>query len=301
MSSKISGRVWDLDLPHAHMLILHAMTDHADHLGANMYPSIGLIAWKTGYSERQVMRVIDELVRDGLLVRTKSGGGRGYTNTYRIDFASGRFKPAYVPRKKGDMVSGFRTKDAPLAQKGDICDEKGDICAVERVTFATEKGDICDVNPDIAVSPKPLTVQNLDDDEDTARACARFVAVWEDVFGYPFPERDRAAIADLVAQGIPLNLWRRACDRAAQTFAPRFHGDRIQRARYVLKCLASILGETAAAAQLPIPAIQEPSHESPERIPVPGQDPRRPERQTPGRRVLEGKFTIVGLPSAADG
>ena len=44
MSGKISGMVWDLDLPHPELLVLLAITDHANHDGRNMYPGVALLA-----------------------------------------------------------------------------------------------------------------------------------------------------------------------------------------------------------------------------------------------------------------
>lgn len=61
MSGKISGLVWDLDLPHREVFVLLAITDHADHDGRNMHPSLELLAWKTGDSRRTVIRILNKL------------------------------------------------------------------------------------------------------------------------------------------------------------------------------------------------------------------------------------------------
>ena len=61
MSAKLMGQVWDLDLPHNQAWVLMALADHADHEGNNVYPGLGLLRYKTGYSERQIRRVLDEL------------------------------------------------------------------------------------------------------------------------------------------------------------------------------------------------------------------------------------------------
>ena len=67
MSGKVSGMIWDLDLPHSQAWVLLAMADHADHEGNNVFPSVDLIAWKTNYSERQVQRIVKQL-RDGKIL-----------------------------------------------------------------------------------------------------------------------------------------------------------------------------------------------------------------------------------------
>ena len=61
MSGKISGQVWDLDLPHTELFVLLAITDHADHDGRNMFPSIDLLAYKTGYSRSTIIRTLNRL------------------------------------------------------------------------------------------------------------------------------------------------------------------------------------------------------------------------------------------------
>ena len=67
MSGKVMGWIWDADIDRESKFILLAYADHADHDGQNIYPSIGLIAWKTGYSERQVQRVTHRLMENGCL------------------------------------------------------------------------------------------------------------------------------------------------------------------------------------------------------------------------------------------
>ena len=83
MSVRIMGQVWDLSLPHADKFVLLAMADHADHDGNNVYPSVRTVALKTGYSERQVQRVISSLETAGLLVAVQQRDGAA--TVYKID------------------------------------------------------------------------------------------------------------------------------------------------------------------------------------------------------------------------
>jgi Helix-turn-helix domain len=71
MSVKQMGMVWDLDLPANKKLVLLAYADHADHDGGSVYPSLGRIAHKTGYSRRQVIRTAHELVKSGLMEKVR--------------------------------------------------------------------------------------------------------------------------------------------------------------------------------------------------------------------------------------
>lgn len=98
MSAIVMGRVWNLDLPHNQLLVLLAMADHADHHGNNVYPGVPLIAWKTGYTEMQVRRVIKILTASGILVEVNRSKGKKVK--YRIDLDKGQQKPDYTPHKK---------------------------------------------------------------------------------------------------------------------------------------------------------------------------------------------------------
>lgn len=133
MSGKISGMVWDLDLPHAQMLVLLAMADHADHEGRNIYPSIGLIAWKCGYSDRQVQRIIKDLVDIGVLaVQAESTANR--PTTYNVNISAAPKKAPYT-RKRGDKMT-------PVKMSGVTFDARG-------VTFDAVRGDT-------TMSPEPI-------------------------------------------------------------------------------------------------------------------------------------------------
>lgn len=113
MSGKIMGKVWDLALPHNQLLVLLALADHADHEGHNVYPSLGLVAWKTGYSEQQVRRVIRSLVDDGILIVTSRNPGK--PNRYSIDVSAGKLKtPRVITPNKMEGVS----KSNPLHLEG---------------------------------------------------------------------------------------------------------------------------------------------------------------------------------------
>lgn len=144
MSAKTMGQVWDLDIPHNQLIVLLAMTDHADHSGGNMYPSMGLIAHKTGYSERQVKRIIKSLVEVGILILEKIGNGT--TNTYRADFSNTAKKKPY---KSSDKVS-------PLA------DDTHDTAMSPHLGHP-------DVTPthDIQMSPKPSVEPSVNHTDDS--------------------------------------------------------------------------------------------------------------------------------------
>lgn len=147
MSAKASGRVWDLDIPHNQRLVLLAMADHADHEGRNIYPSTDLIAWKTGYSFRQVQRIIDTLIESGVLIVVKPSRQQRPA-TYALNFSAGTVKPPFdrVARKAQgrqnvisqnghNVTSEGRQNVTPPQSRDDISTHPG-------MTFEASRDDI---------------------------------------------------------------------------------------------------------------------------------------------------------------
>jgi hypothetical protein len=66
MSVKIMTAVWELKLSHAEKLVLLAFADNANDEN-RAWPSVARVAWKSGYSERQVQRIIHDMIDRGLL------------------------------------------------------------------------------------------------------------------------------------------------------------------------------------------------------------------------------------------
>lgn len=130
MSAKISGCVWELDLPREEKYVLLCFADHADHEGNNVYPSVGLIAWKTGYSERRVQELMRGLEERHLLVKVNAGTGRGNTTLYRIDIDAGTIRER---QKKGAKISPFIQRVEP---------RKGEIPQPKRVRPVAQKGEL---------------------------------------------------------------------------------------------------------------------------------------------------------------
>lgn len=101
MSGKATGRVWELKLPHSEQLVLLALADHSDHNGANIFPGMRLVAWQCGYSERQVRRVLSDIIRKGYLVLDAENYGKFGTNCYHINWSAIPKKEAYEYQSTG--------------------------------------------------------------------------------------------------------------------------------------------------------------------------------------------------------
>lgn len=119
MSSKIMGMVWDYDLDHAQQLVLLAMADHADHAGNNVYPSIGYLAWKTGYSARQVQRVINKLVELGAVeCLTMRGKPTSAPHHYKVTLENLPLKKDYQQKVRQNVTPDKMSPQGDIAMSG---------------------------------------------------------------------------------------------------------------------------------------------------------------------------------------
>lgn len=75
------GEVWRREVSGTEQQVLLVLCDHANDDGANCYPSVPLIAWKIGVSDRTVRRIIKELEQRGAI---SIGRQDGKANQYRI-------------------------------------------------------------------------------------------------------------------------------------------------------------------------------------------------------------------------
>lgn len=96
--------VWKLDLPPNQRLVLLAYADHADDEGGSVFPSLGRIAWKTGYSRDQVRRISRELANSKLIEKVKDAGSQRGVE-YRLRLERGSKLPPLKPRSKNQGVA----------------------------------------------------------------------------------------------------------------------------------------------------------------------------------------------------
>ena len=156
MSVKIMSQVWELDLPHNAQSIFLALADHADDDGY-CYPSVGRLAWKTGYGVRQVQRTLKDLRDQKLAIPTGSvAGGRHNTVVYRLDPSAGKQKPPFRPRTERQILADIKGDNmTPIDGEADI---KGVTQDAERVTFETQRVTPETLKGDIAMSPEPSVI-----------------------------------------------------------------------------------------------------------------------------------------------
>ena len=97
MSITLMSHVWECEIPPNLLLVLLAMADIARDDGSRCYPSIDYLAWKIGYTSRQVQRIVQELrKRDILLVVAYGKGGRGKATEYLIKLDHLDRKPSWA-------------------------------------------------------------------------------------------------------------------------------------------------------------------------------------------------------------
>lgn len=226
MSGKATGMVWELDIPHNQQFVLLAMADHADHHGSNIFPSVADIAWKTGYSERQVQRIIKTMRDNNLLRLDKKQMGRYGTNCYTILWENAPKKaPLVRPDKMSPLDQSRDDKMSPVENlRGDILPGGGDTQmspdpssdpSEEKDSMETEKSvsgseDV----PKVKRKPNPLydwvalnifkvTPESAETDEDTHKwigaNAAKLVNAEKQKLGVPkkkpLTDEQRAALA----------------------------------------------------------------------------------------------------------
>lgn len=109
------------DCKGSELLVLLALADFSDDNGENIYPSMTTLAKKARLSESQARRVVQNLVKLGLLEIIEEGGwngGRNLSNSYRIlveglrERGSNLTPPPLHPRDHGGST-GARDVVAP--------------------------------------------------------------------------------------------------------------------------------------------------------------------------------------------
>lgn len=159
MSVEMMTAVYNSDLDKNQKAIALALADVGDNEGKGIYPSVARIAWQTGYSERQVQRILKRLKNDEIVV--SEGRSHLGTNIYFLDVSKLPKRPSFAEYR--------------AAQNEQI--EGGDILSPYRVTSTTEKGDM--------VSPDPLDNHiYIDGDSDEERQ-ALIAALSQVCQGYP--------------------------------------------------------------------------------------------------------------------
>lgn len=133
MSGKLVGQVYDLDLPHNEQSIMLALADHGHDDGSHIHPSVSYLAWKTGYTDRQVQTILRRLEAKGLIEPVAyATGGRGKATEYQMHIERGVKKSPYVP-PKGEVSK--RVKSG--AQKGEVSRRKGEVSAQKGEVIAS--------------------------------------------------------------------------------------------------------------------------------------------------------------------
>ena len=155
MSVRQSELAWELDLSSNIKFILLELADHADPDGRHVFPSQEFIARRTGYSVRQIRRILHELEGLGLIEPVAHRkGGRGMATEYDLHLDPSTNEKAVklsafsvVKEDIHDISAALKPDIHDISEtlKADIHDTKADICDI--------KADICDQKADTGVLP----------------------------------------------------------------------------------------------------------------------------------------------------
>lgn len=103
MSIKVVVRIMEeMDLPRPWASVLIAMGDHADDDGKHCFPSVDKIAWKANYKWRQVVNIMRDMEKAGVITRVANATQRRPTE-YQINFDS---VPKKTPFEKWREANG---------------------------------------------------------------------------------------------------------------------------------------------------------------------------------------------------
>lgn len=119
------AQVWTLQLQHPEQSILLALADHGHDDGTSCRPGVDYLAWKSGYSERQVQRILSGLRETGLIEAVAyESGGRGWATEYLLHLDRATPKP---PFEKSTTKRRASQRVTSTSQKGDTTVPKGDV------------------------------------------------------------------------------------------------------------------------------------------------------------------------------
>lgn len=161
-------QVWEIELSHSQQSVLLAMADVANDDGDNCYPSHPYLAWKTGYSERQVARIIQQLI-DSRIVKVVKLGTNIHAPHYRIYTRKGTQKKPYE-RVKVRSTNGWGDK---LSPQTDLEGDDADLGATDGTfgaTNATVGGD--NLSPDPLIDPLRDPSEEKEEESNGAKAPA---------------------------------------------------------------------------------------------------------------------------------
>jgi hypothetical protein len=89
MGIQLISRVWRKSWGStSHKMVAIRLADVANNDGTQIVPSILSVASATELSQRQVQRIMKELIKAGVLILVRPGGGRSNPAEYRFDLAA---------------------------------------------------------------------------------------------------------------------------------------------------------------------------------------------------------------------
>lgn len=113
MSIEQTRLVWKYNFTRPQQTVVLAYAEHADRRGRNMFPSVERIAFKTGYSARQVRRILAGLRAQGFM-KIERPAQRHRPATYFFDWKCVQPKPDYLAQRARCASSAPGSWQPPL-------------------------------------------------------------------------------------------------------------------------------------------------------------------------------------------
>jgi len=202
MSIRLMSQVWEHEFSHAEQTIMLALADWANDDGGNVFPSVARIAWKTGYEERQVQRIMKKLRGTGVLVLVKRATVYR-PNEYRIILSKAPLKETFETWKesRGDIMTPRKGGDNLTPERGDISGERGDIAVTPDPSL----------NPSVdplaigADAPLPVVPRKLTERQEILANLEKRFSM---ISGRPLPRRETKQDKELASKRWWQPLWR---------------------------------------------------------------------------------------------
>ena len=166
--------VWASDLPKSSKMVLLAYSDFADDDGGSVFPSRGRIAWKTGYSRRQVVRITKTLVELGYMTEVDST--KWGTVVYRINLGA---LPDLPPYTGGDKMSQADAEGVTLTTADVTKTTNGVTSTTKGVTLATDQG--ASMSPDPSLDPLKIHQESPTEIKDAIQAIIKPIYLPEEL------------------------------------------------------------------------------------------------------------------------
>lgn len=162
MSIRAMNIVWESKLRYDEKLVALCLADFGNDEGESIYPAVGYIAWKSGYSETQTKAILRRLRDAGYLFIEYEGSKYG-TNEYKLLLNRLPKRPPYMAPKNGRPEKVGADSDPGLNKPGADSEKPGADFVKVGADSDPNSSVNTSVNPPEVLNAKPVKKPDLVD------------------------------------------------------------------------------------------------------------------------------------------